>query len=230
MPQIEAFINELKQYQRPRVCNPWRDYHQSLDIGSDAPAIRRRHLETYLRLRLGQARYILIAEAMGYQGRRFSGVPITSERILLGNQTGIQPVGIIGRAGERTSNPQSTGLKRTQSSLGFAEPTATTVWGTLAEYGVHFQQVVLWNIFPFHPYRNEANPLTNRAPSKQELQEGLTFAEMLIGGIYPNTRIIAIGRLSAETLAKSNIQFTHVPHPAQGHTNQFRQAMQEYFG
>jgi hypothetical protein len=84
LPNIKSFINEVKGYQSSReVFNPWRDYNSEYDIGSSAPEIRTAHLESFLRLRAGRASCILIAEAVGYQGGRFSGIPLVSERIFI---------------------------------------------------------------------------------------------------------------------------------------------------
>jgi hypothetical protein len=220
MPQITAFITNLQQYQRPGVFNPWRDIHPSLDIHPDAPAIRRRQLELFLRMRLNQARYLLIAEALSYQGGRFTGIPMTSERILLGHQPELDYTQILGQPGERTSNPVCPDFNLTQQQFGFAEPTATIVWGALLEH-LKPREFILWNTFPFHPFKNEDNPLTNRTPTNQELADGLNYAEELLK-IFPEVKLITIGRLAAQTLKKIKSDVTQVPHPAQGHANDFR--------
>jgi hypothetical protein len=178
-------------------------------------------------MRWEQARFLLVAEALSYQGGRFTGIPMTSERILLGHQPEIDPIQILGQSGERTSNPAYPGFNPTQSRLGFAEPTATIVWGTLLE-NLKPSEFILWNIFPFHPFKNEgragASTLTNRTPTNQELADGLKYTEELLK-IFPKVKLITIGRLAAQTLRKLNLDLTQVPHPAQGHANEFRLAM-----
>ncbi len=67
----------------PNVFNPWFDYDQKNDIDQMSPEKRLSHLMQYLSERK-DAEFILLAEALGYQGGHFSGIPMTSERILLG--------------------------------------------------------------------------------------------------------------------------------------------------
>ena len=80
---LTTFMKHLHTYRAPRVFNPWREYELGLDIGPEAPVIRCRNLQRYLELRL-QARYLFIAEGLGYQGGRFAGMAMPRERILLG--------------------------------------------------------------------------------------------------------------------------------------------------
>ncbi|WKL04617.1 hypothetical protein Q0F98_17685 [Paenibacillus amylolyticus] len=84
--QIREFVAGIQAYVSPvNVINPWRDYVKGDDIGPEAVKIRSEHLVRYLEPRMSKARYIFIAEAVGYQGARFSGVPLTSERMVTGN-------------------------------------------------------------------------------------------------------------------------------------------------
>ena len=80
---IESFVRLLKQSPPGAVFNPWWQVDKQNDIGGNAPLIRRHHLRAYLRKRLGKAKVVVIAEALGYRGGHFSGIPMTSERILL---------------------------------------------------------------------------------------------------------------------------------------------------
>ena len=60
--------------------NPYADEHPELDLPGGA-AVRRANLRHYLDERAG-ARLLLVGEAIGYRGGRFSGMAFTSERLL----------------------------------------------------------------------------------------------------------------------------------------------------
>src|SRR5437763_9051013 len=87
--QLDHFLRLLKKSPSGAVFNPWWEVDAQNDIGSNAPAIRRKQLSLYLRERLGNARLAIIGEALGYRGGHFSGSPMTSERALLGKQPDI---------------------------------------------------------------------------------------------------------------------------------------------
>src|SRR5262245_52867873 len=90
---VEDFVKLLRKSPRGAVFNPWWQVDKENDIGRTAPTIRRRHLAAYLRKRLGKVKFTVIGEALGYRGGHFSGIPMTSERILLGKKKdeGIEP-------------------------------------------------------------------------------------------------------------------------------------------
>ena len=64
---------------------------------------------------------------------------MTSERILLGFHPTVSPEVVLGEWNyQRTSNPSSQLLNKKQREEGFNEPTATVMWGQLAQHGKHF--------------------------------------------------------------------------------------------
>src|SRR4030095_13975719 len=83
---VESFIRLLKKSPSFAVFNPWWQVGLENDVARDAAAIRRDQLRAYFRERLGKARLAVVAEALGYRGGHFSGIPMTSERILLGKK------------------------------------------------------------------------------------------------------------------------------------------------
>ncbi len=224
---IQEFIEKLQAYQGPLVFNPWHDFDISCDIGKQAPVIRTDNLRRYLELRQN-AHYLFIAEGLGYQGGHFSGIAITSERIILGNHPDVEQKSVLGDWNyQRTSNADSPLLNRTQKLMGFNEPTDTVVWNTLNKHGLASFDVILWNIFPFHPYK-EGKLLSNRTPGNAELDLGIEYAKMLME-LVPNMKVVAIGQKAANTLSRYGVECESVPHPSMGGANRFKAAVAEIF-
>ncbi len=224
---LDTFLNQLKSYRGDNVFNPWRDYEPGLDIGPEAPAIRMANLKRYLELRTN-AHYLFIAEGLGYQGGHFSGIAITSERILLGKHATVPQQSVLGEwKYERTSNPESPLLNRIQKLQGFNEPTDTVVWNALNEHGLAAQDVILWNIFPFHPHK-PGNLLSNRTPTPAELQLGWKYAVMLME-LVPDMEIVAIGQKASQTLKQYGVRCTETRHPSMGGANEFKAQVADLF-
>src|SRR5215472_4486136 len=96
---LDNFLRLLKASPSGAVFNPWWQIDEENDVGPDAPAIRRKHLAAYFRERLGKARLAIVGEALGYRGGRFSGIPMTSERMLVRKQPDV----VVGVKPRRTS-------------------------------------------------------------------------------------------------------------------------------
>lgn len=211
------------------VTNPWNDDGIVPGIDTAQAAQRRREwLAAYWRSRRS-ARVLIVAEAAGYFGCRFSGIPLTCERMLLGHHPRVTAADIFPDGiptGElRTSDPQ--GLpKPTWRTRGMNEPTDTVVWGTLLDAELAPQDFALWNIFPFHPHP-AGETFANRTPTTAELAQGLTFARELMMLLQPET-VIAVGRKSAETLATAGITAIAVRHPANGGVPAFRRGIDDW--
>src|SRR4051812_40097753 len=86
---LDGFLQLLKASPSGAVFNPWRQIDEENDIGRIAPFIRRRQLRAYVQERLERAKLVVVGEALGYHGGHFSGIPMTSERMLLGRQADI---------------------------------------------------------------------------------------------------------------------------------------------
>lgn len=220
---VDTFLKSLKNAPKHAVYNPWYDRDHDHDVVGDTPAIRRGHLRHYLEQRLEKARYLLVAEAVGYQGAHFSGVAMTSERILLGHMRDrhIAPEDVFtGLTPQRTSHPEIR-------ARGFTEPTATIVWGAMHDLGVDPYHFVLWNIFPWHPYNPDRGLLTNRTPTRDELAQGLTMAREFFR-LFPQRPVLAIGQKSADQLAAADMDYFQARHPANGGATKFRRHVQDF--
>ncbi len=219
---VDKFVTSLADYRSPGVFNPWGESDPDHDHDNRGPVVRRNQLFRYLHERIGSADTLLCAEAIGYQGGHFSGIPMTSERLLLGGLTHkkLYPDMVFNQlVPQRTSKPEVR-------PNGFTEPTATIVWGFFAEQGIDPRRVVLWNAFPWHPYHANRGLLTNRTPRDEELAAGHKVLQNLIEiGAFRN--IVAIGEKSAAQLAQLHISAHKVRHPANGGAGKFRAQMQE---
>lgn len=224
---LQSFIHSLQQYKGTSVFNPWRDYDKQCDIGPEAPAIRSQQLVQYLQRRLASARFLCVAEAAGYQGCRFTGIAITCERMLLNAHRQITSTMILGRNGQRTSRPDCVYMtSNPQRRSGMNEPTDTYVWGAIIDSGLVPDDVILWNIFPFHPHKE--SPFTNRTPTERELVQGIAYTQALLALCRPDITIAAIGRKAADTLQSHQIPCQAMRHPANGGAGLFRRQFTQW--
>ena len=166
---------------------------------------------------------------MGYQGGRFTGIAMTCERMLLGHHPTVTPSMVFtGLEPKRTSNPKSEYIiKPTQKEKGFNEPTDSVVWNAMLEANIDPYEVVLWNIFPFHPFKG-IDGLTNRTPTKQELDLGWTYTKQLLA-LFPQVQIIGVGQKASLTLAEYGVEVqATLRHPANGGAGLYKQQFREF--
>src|SRR6266516_4011108 len=213
--QLDRFVHRLKASPSGAVFNPWWEVDRENDIGRIAPIIRRQQLRAYVQERLGRAKLVVIGEALGYRGGHFSGIPMTSERMLLSKQ----PVIVAGIKPRRTSKPSVC-------PNGFSEPTATIVWGALVKIGVVPDEFVLWNAFPWHSFDPHRGLLSNRTPNKSERTAGLQVLKAFLG-LFPCDQVVALGKIAAAQLEKLGVNAHCVRHPASGGARLFRAKIAE---
>ena len=216
--EIDDFLRLLNVSPFGAVFNPWWEVDEQNDVGHNAPAIRRNQLRAYLEERLGKSKVAIIGEALGYRGGHFSGIPMTSERILLGKKkgSGIELEHVFSSIKpRRTSKPKSC-------PDGFSEPTATIVWSTLLRLGLKPQQFVLWNAFPWHSFDPRRGMLSNRMPNKSERSAGLAVLKAFLD-LFPCDEIVALGNVAVSQLKEMNVECQGVRHPASGGAKLFRE-------
>jgi uracil-DNA glycosylase len=213
--QLDNFLRQLKASPTGAVFNPWCEVDEHNDIARIAPLIRRQQLRAYLQQRLGRAKIAVIGEALGYRGGHFSGIPMTSERMLLGKQQHI----VAGIKPRRTSKPRVC-------PDGFTEPTATIVWDALLKIGVPPDEFVLWNAFPWHSFDPHRGLLSNRMPNKSEQLSGRPVLRVFLE-LFPCEQIVALGKIAAAQLEELGVHTKCVRHPASGGAKLFRQQIAE---
>ena len=214
---MDLFFKSLQIAKLDNVFNPWFCHDVENDIDSDSPAIRLSQLKQYM-LERKNAKYLLVGEALGYQGGHFTGIAMTSERILLGKMRhkSITPGHVFsGIEPRRTSMPS---VKKD----GFTEPTATIVWERLITSGFDMRDFILWNALPWHPYKPEKGILSNRTPSDKEFEKGKPVMLELLKSVNV-TKIIAVGEKSRIQLGEMGIDASMVRHPANGGATKFRE-------
>jgi len=179
-------------------------FNQFREVGRDdlpdAPAIRLANLRHYL-VERNEADVLAIGEAAGYQGMRWSGIAFTSEFDLL-----------------RWGDPYRRTSRRTRP---WKEPSGTIVHGVLEETRAE-RRVVLWNTVPTHPFL-KGHPLSNRRPTRPEVDAGLIYARRLIKILRPRL-VVGVGRIAADTVGNGAV---YVRHPAQSGATAFRVGMRE---
>jgi uracil-DNA glycosylase len=219
---VDNFLRLLKKSPSGAVFNPWWEVDEQNDVGGNAPAIRRRQLRAYMQKRMTKAKLALIGEAVGYRGGHFSGIPMTSERILLGrsNKVRMKSDELFSTVKlRRTSKPE-------KCPEGFSEPTATIVWVALLRLGIKPEQFVLWNAFPWHSFDSRRGMLSNRMPNKSEQAAGLPVLKALLE-LFSCHQVVALGKIAAGQLQKLGVNAHCVRHPASGGARLFRAQIAE---
>lgn len=201
-------------YRGPRgeasgVVNPYQDSLPELDLPG-APRRRRANLEAYLE-RVGRPRLVLLGEALGFRGGRFTGIAFTSERQLAGGERWRLPW-----AGEPfASTSRNPAL--------WLEPSGSVVWDAL---GGDAGGVLLWNAFPWHP-SGAKGPLSNRTPERRLVEANLGLLELLLE-IASEARVVAVGRTAEAALGRLGVEGARVRHPAHGGARLFREQLRAF--
>lgn len=174
------------------LFNPYRDRHDDLDL-PDAPALRRANLRAYLAAYEAQPDVLLLAEAPGPWGCRFSGVPLVAEA-----QLADDAFPLSGRPTSLEAEPHR-------------EYSASIYWRVLEPY---FPRFFTWNTVPFHPHR-PGEPLTIRTPRAREVRAWTGLLGGLLEIVRPRV-VLAVGRKAEGALTRLGVEATYVRHPSQG--------------
>ncbi|HEY3293899.1 MAG TPA: uracil-DNA glycosylase [bacterium] len=180
------------------LFNPYAACHAGADR-ADACAIRRKNLRGYLSSFPEPPGILLVGEASGPWGCRFSGVPFTSERQLCSGE-----LPFAGRQSSTHDEPHH-------------ERTAGIFWDVMAR---HHPRCFIWNAVPLHPHP-AGEPFSLRRPSRSDVK---AFAELLNGLVerLAPAQIIAVGRIAQRAVQDVGQTPVYVRHPSHGGMREFR--------
>jgi len=189
-----------------RLFNMYTSVNPDYDV-HEAAAIRRANLLAYLSACSQTPELLLLAEAPGPNGCRFSGIPFTAEEQLLSDT-----FPVVGRQSSNQAMPRS-------------EYSSRIVWDLLAP---HFERVVIWNAVPLHPHK-PGHPMSIRTPSVSEIRTWAPLIRTLTDHFRP-TQVISIGRIAERACSIEGITSRYVRHPSQGGANIFRDQIRAALG
>ncbi|MCP4539953.1 MAG: hypothetical protein GY832_22665 [Chloroflexi bacterium] len=179
--------------------NQYRDVDQELDLPNGAQT-RCQNLRQYLKI-FADARFLLVGEAAGYAGCRFSGIPFTCEMQLVGPEPLDWAIDM------------NLARSSTRDTL-WVERSAKIVWEAFGDR----TDCMLWNAFPWHPF-GKTGPLSNRAPGR-DLRDGLEVLRYLLS-LFPSAQPYAIGRVAQRALESIGVPSPYIRHPSYGGKRKF---------
>jgi len=187
------------------LFNQYADENREVDRRG-AAGIRRRNLIDYVLSYELRPDIVVLAEAPGPWGCRFSGIPITSEEQL---QDPVFPLkgDVSGRRGEP-----------------YSEYSARIFWRVMAGY---FPRFFVWNAVPLHPHK-QGKPLSIRAPGISELRDFAELTGALMEAVGPQV-VVALGRKAEYQLGELGVAAEYVRHPSQGGAAAFESGMRKVF-
>lgn len=165
----------------------------------DAARVRRENLLQRIECFTKAPEYLVIGEAPGWRGGRFSGVPLVSEAMLVDGTLGFH------------------GVPTYLSNHPLKEATATIFWQVLQPAG---SRVFTWNCIPLHPHR-PGEPLSNRPPTSAEISAAIPQLSALVDLLAP-LQVIALGRCAESALSAAGIPAAVVRHPSHGGAEAFQ--------
>ena len=193
-----------------RLFNPSHESHPDHDAGG-AAATRRANLRAALDAVAaaapgGRPDVLVVAEAPGPWGCRFSGVPFTNERQLLDPAFPVD------------GRPSSSQFGATGEPI--TEYSGSIYWGAMLP---HWGRFWTWNAVPLHPHK-AGEPLTIRTPGAREVRRWHGLLAETVAVLRP-ARVVAVGRKAEGALAAVGAEPVYIRHPSQGGATLFREGI-----
>jgi hypothetical protein len=196
------------------LFNQYRDRDLSVDL-PDANEIRKENLWNYLNSFSENPSILIVGEAAGPWGCRFSGVPFTGEKQFSYGHS-------LPFSGHRTSRDHL--LLEVRKLPPYISQSAKIFWDVMKPFHPKF---FIWDCVPFHPH-NPEEILSIRTPTSKELD---SFSGILrkIKRIIDPTYNLALGRKAQNAFSRIGEESKYIPHPSHGGANRFRSGIEEFF-
>jgi len=170
--------------------------------------IRQDNLQRYMESFTEKPEKLLLGEAPGCYGCRFSGIPFTSEKQLIDPSFWLQ------------------GCSASSFYTPFEEFSGRVLWNVLTPFHDKF---FIHNTIPFHPFAAERQALTNRTPTREEIDEHLQYLEKIIDILKPK-EFVAIGRVAEGALKLLNVKkIVYARHMSHGGEKLFTEKIRSVF-
>lgn len=197
---LDGLFDALTAYRGENSFNQYAQEDPELDLQGGS-RIRLANLALYLDA-FRDAKYILVGEAPSFHGCRFSGIPFTSEELMMG----------------RTPLGWAANLPFARTSMReklMVEHSASIVWEQISKRG----DIALWNAFPWHPYDPDARD-RNRKPASKEIIAAAGVLETFVN-LFPDATAYAVGRTAEHALSEVGVHAQYIRHPARGGKPEF---------
>ncbi len=204
---LDLYHSELFEAEAgDRMVNPYLDTDEY--DAPDAPSTRRSNLEAALGAVAahGTPDVLVVAEAPGPWGCRFSGIPFTNERQLLDPEFPVD--------GQPTSRQFAT------TGEPINEYSGSIYWEAMLP---HWGRFWTWNAVPLHPHK-ASEKMTIRTPGVREVRRWHGLLASTVEILQP-AAVIAVGRKAEGALEAVGAGPVYVRHPSQGGATLFREGV-----
>lgn len=207
--EIDAFLEDLSNYDAESVFNPWKMNCEAADVGHSV-GVRRENLRAVLCACVDADEVdVWVGRDLGWRGGRRTGIALVDESSL----------------GDYAISIEAKELKKATAGPAMRERTATEIHLARARVS---RKLFFWNVFPFHPHE-AGKPQTNRMHTRYERDIGLKFLKTVLT-LLPVRRVVTIGKDATLALQMVDITCCPVRHPSYGGQKEFHRQIDLHYG
>lgn len=203
--RFDPWIKQLLSFRAENCFNPWTDSSMD-DARTNGPEARVGRLLAHLSSE--SVKFCLLGEAPGYQGCRITGIPFTSEALVVAGSI------------PRVPAPNGGLSRRTPA---WAEPSARVMWKALHQFGIA-ESTVMWNAFPIQAFEG-TDSLSNRTPSGSEFDSGMEVLKGFLD-LFPDVCVLCVSDQAGWSLKRLDREYTRVRHPSYGGATHFERGVE----